>query len=116
MLVREVMTTPVLTVSRSYTITQAVHVLYEENVTAAPVVDDQGRTVGIVSELDLLRGEFEADPRAYLCPVADPDSAPPAYVEEVMSPHVHTVHETDDVLNLVDLMMTTGVKSVPVMR
>lgn len=116
MLVREVMTVPVVTVSRSYTVKQAVHLLFEENITAAPVVDDEGRTVGIVSEMDLLRGEFEADPRAYLRPVADPGAAPPAYVEDVMSPHVHTMRETDDVRDLVELMMTTGVKSVPVMQ
>jgi predicted transcriptional regulator len=78
-------------------------------------VDDEDRMVGIVSEMDLLRGEFEADPRAYARPAAEPESPPPATVAEVMTPNVRTVRENDDVLDLVDLMMTTGVKSVPVM-
>ncbi|GAB3975505.1 CBS domain-containing protein [Actinoallomurus acanthiterrae] len=116
MLVREVMTTPVVTVPREWTVKQAVRLLYERDITAAPVVDEAGRMVGIVSEMDLLRGEFEADPRAYLRPAAEPESQPPTAVEEVMTPQVRTVRETDDVLRLVDLMMTTGVKSVPVMR
>ncbi|GAA4629345.1 CBS domain-containing protein [Actinoallomurus vinaceus] len=116
MLVREVMTTPVVTVPREWTVKQAVRLLYEQDITAAPVVDEAGQMVGIVSEMDLLRGEFEADPRAYLRPAAEPESAPPTAVEEVMTPHVRTVRETDDVLQLVDLMMTTGVKSVPVIR
>jgi CBS domain-containing protein len=116
MLVREVMTTPVVTVPVRWTVKQAVHLLYERDITAAPVVDDTGRMVGIVSELDLLRGEFEADPRAYLRLAAEAESPPPATVEEVMSPHVVTVRENDDVLELVDLMVTTGIKSVPVVR
>lgn len=116
MLVREVMTAPVVSVSRSCTVKQAIHLLYERNITAAPVVDERGRMVGIVSEMDLLRGEFEADPRAYLRPMGRPDSPPPGGVEEVMTPHVQTVRETDDVARLVELMITMGVKSVPVMR
>lgn len=116
MLVREVMTTPVVTVPRSWTVKQAVHLLYAEDITAAPVVDDEGRMVGIVSEMDLLRGEFEADPRAYLRPMAQPESPPPTTVEEVMTPNVRTARESEDAMELVDLMITTGVKSVPVVR
>jgi CBS domain-containing protein len=115
MLVREVMTAPVVTVPAEQTVKQAVHLLYERDITAAPVLDDEGRMVGIVSEMDLLRGEFEADPRAYARPAAEPESPPPTTVTEVMTPNVRTVRENDDVLDLVDLMMTTGVKSVPVM-
>ena len=116
MLVREVMTSPVVTVPLDWTVKQAVHLLYERDITAAPVFDDEGRLVGIVSEMDLLRGEFEADPRAYLRPAAEPESPPPAAVKDVMTPYVQTVRENDDVLDLVELMITTGVKSVPVTR
>lgn len=116
MLVREVMTSPVVTVPSDWTVKQAVRLLYESDITAAPVLDDEGRLVGIVSEMDLLRGEFEADPRAYLRPAAEPESPPPAAVEDVMTPQVQTVRENDDVLDLVELMIMTGVKSVPVTR
>lgn len=116
MLVREVMTTPVVTVPRAWTVKQAIHLLYAEDITAAPVVDEDGHMVGIVSEMDLLRGEFEADPRAYLRPMARPESPPPTTVEQVMTPKVRTARETEDAMELVDLMITTGVKSVPVVR
>ncbi len=116
MLVREVMTTPVVTVPREWTVKQAIHLLYTEDITAAPVVDEDGHMVGIVSEMDLLRGEFEADPRAYLRPRAQPESAPPTTVEQVMTPNVRTVRETGDAMELVDLMITTALKSVPVLR
>jgi CBS domain-containing protein len=64
MLVREVMTKEVVTVRRTDPVRQAVRVLYAAGVTAVPVLDGNGRLVGIVSEMDLLRGEFQRDPRA----------------------------------------------------
>ncbi|KAA9376852.1 CBS domain-containing protein [Microbispora cellulosiformans] len=116
MLVHEIMTAPVVTVRRTATIRQAVRLLYEQEITAAPVVERPGRMVGIVSEMDLLRGEFETDPRAFLRPEALPTGRPPALVEEVMTPRVATVGDAADVMDLLDLMITTGVKSVPVVR
>ncbi|WP_285709737.1 CBS domain-containing protein [Microtetraspora sp. NBRC 16547] len=116
MLVREMMTAPVVTVPRTWSVKQVIHLLYEQDITAAPVVDEKGRMVGIVSEMDLLRAEFEADPGSYLRPAALPGSQPSVGVEEVMTSKVGTVQEEADVLELVDLMITTGVKSVPVLR
>lgn len=116
MLVREVMTTPVVTVASTATVKQAIRLLYERDITAVPVVNGGGRVVGIVSEMDLLRNEFEADPRAFARPVSPPDTMPPRRVDELMTRQVMTVRETTDVAELAELMMTTGVKSVPVMR
>jgi CBS domain-containing protein len=116
MLVREVMTTPVVTVSPDATVKQAIRLLYERNITAAPVVNGREYVIGVVSEMDLLRNEFEADPRALARPVADPDGMPPHRVDELMTRQVMTVRETTDVAELAELMMTTGVKSVPVVR
>jgi len=116
MLVREVMTAPAVTVPAGSTIREAVRLLYDRDVTAAPVLDRRGRMTGIVSEMDLLRGGFEPDPRASEGPAASSGSPPPATVEEVMTSDVRTARETDDVLGLVDLMIRTRVKSVPVVR
>lgn len=115
-LVREVMTTPVVTIPHTATVKQAIRLLYERNITAAPVVDGRERVVGIVSEMDLLRDEFEADPRALARPAADPDGPPPRRVSELMTRHVMTVRETTDVTEPIELMVSTGVKSVPVVR
>src|SRR5579875_720337 len=84
-LVREVMTAPVVTVPRNATVKQAIRLLYEHNITAAPAVDASGHMVGIVSEMDLLRGQFEADPRAFLGPASTPGEPPPRRVSEVMT-------------------------------
>jgi CBS domain-containing protein len=115
MLVREAMTTPVVTIAPSTTIRQAMRVLFEHGVTALPVVDGAGRLAGIVSEMDLLRGEFEADPRAFARPQSAPLAPAPRCVEEVMTRDVRTARPTTDVAELAEMMLRTRIKSVPVL-
>ncbi|MDA0645545.1 MULTISPECIES: CBS domain-containing protein [Nonomuraea] len=116
MLVREVMSSPVVTVRGADPVRRAVRILHGHDITAAPVVDDAGRLVGVVSELDLLRGEFEPDPRATVTPVPRTDGPPPHQVNEVMTGDVVTVTETTDVTTAVDLMVGKRIKSLPVLR
>ena len=56
--VRQVMTTDVLTLRPSDTVDAAARALAERGVGGAPVVDDDGRLVGIVSRGDLVRAIF----------------------------------------------------------
>ncbi|MFC4060625.1 HPP family protein [Planomonospora corallina] len=114
MLVREVMTEPVVTVRATDPVRQAVRVLHGRDITAAPVLDSGGRLVGIVSEMDLLRGEFERDPRASARAVLGHGERLPLRVEEVMTPRVTTVTPTTDVVELIDLMVGERIKSLPV--
>lgn len=60
--VREVMTTDVVTVPDSASFKEIVRLLHEHRISALPVVDADGRIVGIVSEADLLLKE-EYEPR-----------------------------------------------------
>lgn len=115
MLVREAMTSPVVTVPPSATVRQAIRLLHEHDITAMPVVDDSGAMVGIVSDMDLLRGEFQADPRAFALPVAGPDEPPPRLVSDVMIRDVRTAQPTTDVAELAEMMLRTHIKSVPVL-
>jgi len=64
MLAREIMTSPVITVEPDMPIRDAMRVLDRHDITAVPVVDEDERLVGIVSEADLLRGGITPDPRA----------------------------------------------------
>ncbi|HEX4811634.1 MAG TPA: CBS domain-containing protein [Nonomuraea sp.] len=112
MLVREVMSSPVITVRRTDPVRRAIRILYSHDITAAPVVDDSDRLVGVVSEL---RGEFEPDPRATVLPLATVGE-PPRRVMEVMTGDVVTVTETTDVTTAIDLMVGRRIKSLPVLR
>lgn len=116
MLVREVMSSPAITVRRTDPVRRAIRILHGHDITAAPVIDDSGRLVGVVSELDLLRGEFEPDPRATVRPARTSQELPPHRVMEVMTGTVVTVTETSDVTTAIDLMVGKRIKSLPVLR
>ena len=51
---RDVMVSPVITVRPSASVKEVAKIFLERRISAVPVVDDQGKIVGIVSEGDLL--------------------------------------------------------------
>lgn len=51
---RDVMVSPVITVKPSASVREVAQLLIDRRISGAPVVDDQGRLVGIVSEGDLI--------------------------------------------------------------
>ena len=71
-LVRDVMTTPVVTVPPDASYRDVVQTLLDHHVTGAPVVDDDQRMLGIVTQADLLAKEaYGTAPRPLLGLVAD---------------------------------------------
>ena len=52
---RDVMTSPVFTVAPDTPVTEIAEMLISKRISAVPVVDDQERVIGMVSEGDLLR-------------------------------------------------------------
>lgn len=114
MLAREIMTSPVVTVEPDLSIRDAMRVLDRHDITAAPVVDEQERLVGIVSEADLLRSGMAQDPRAHARPLEEQGETAGTTVADVMTAGVLTVREGTDASDIARMMMDTGVKSVPV--
>jgi CBS domain-containing protein len=51
----DVMTTPVITVTVDTSLKRAAEILDENSFSGVPVVDDEGRLVGVLSETDILR-------------------------------------------------------------
>jgi CBS domain-containing protein len=58
----ELMTSPVITVSPNATLAEAARRMHERGVKRLPVIDAEGRLVGIVSRADLLRVFVRPDP------------------------------------------------------
>ncbi len=58
------MTRPVVTVPADATVYQAADILLGSRISAAPVVDADGRMIGIVSEADLMNRRKQAPSRA----------------------------------------------------
>ncbi len=116
MLVRDVMTSPALTVRADAPLKEATGLLDARSITTLPVVDSRGRPVGVVSEADLISGMVPRDTRLHMTPSAtEVHSLPPDTVGEVMNPHPLTVGESTDLAEAADLLTSTGVKSLPVL-
>jgi CBS domain-containing protein len=111
MLVREVMTSPAVTVAPYTTAREALRLLDECRITALPVVDDDGGVVGVVSEADLLAlvpDGLQSDP-------LPADATATRRVRELMTHPAVTVSADNEVTEAVELMRSTVMKSLPVL-
>ncbi|MBM0124599.1 CBS domain-containing protein [Pimelobacter simplex] len=86
-----------VTVRRDQPVAAAGRVLARHAVTALPVVDQDGRIVGVISEADVIARSCLTDT-----------------VGEAMSRVVALVHPETDVAELRDILTRTAVKSLPV--
>ncbi len=114
MLVQDVMTREPLTVTPETRVKQAVTLLAERKISALPVVDGPGHVIGIVSEADLIRDAFAHDSRAHELPHDDTGRTPALLVSEVMTSPAVTVHERTDLAEVVEVMTSRRLKSLPV--
>jgi predicted transcriptional regulator len=99
---RDIMTSPVVTVTPETTLKVVAALLVERGINAVPVVDAGDRLCGIVSEADLLALETAAR------------EDPPHMAREVMSQSVYTLAEDTDAAAAARMMLRHGLKSVPV--
>jgi CBS domain-containing protein len=113
--VRDVMSSPVITVSPDMRLKDVAELLVAHGISAVPVVED-GELVGIVSEADLVPLELAPDPRAHLAPPADPPADLPRVAAEAMTRAVVALHEDADAAEAGRLMLDRRIKSVPVVR
>jgi CBS domain-containing protein len=111
MLVREVMTSPAVTVTPYTTAQEALRLLDECHITALPVVDDDGVVVGVVSEADLLALIPDGQQSDPLLPVG---TAATRRVRDLMTRPAVTVDADSQIVEAVELMRSTVVKSLPV--
>ena len=111
--VRELMSSPVLTVTPRTGVKEAAALLVEHGYTALPVVDD-GRLVGIISEADLMPLESTPDPRSHILPLPAGRPAAAGTVAEVMTGKVVTVAPDADAARAAQLLLAHDLRSIPV--
>ncbi len=124
MIAAEIMTRDVKTVSPDATIDEAVGVLLAIHVSGLPVVDGEGKLVGIVSESDFLhRAEIGTAKRRarWIEFLLGPGEIAQSYVlshsrkvADVMTRDVATVGEEASLTEIVEVMEKRKVKRVPV--
>lgn len=100
---RQIMTSPVVTVPRSASLGAAAKQLVERHLSGAPVVDEEGRAVGVIALRDIAThaekllwgGPSERPKTARVSliapPGAGPEQAEDPPVRDVMTPYVRTV-------------------------
>jgi CBS domain-containing protein len=97
MLARDIMTKDVIAVSPLTPVANLATILNKNHISGAPVLDENGKVIGIVSEADLLARKGKQ-------------------VKSIMSTRVIEVRETTTVEEIASLMVTYEVKRMPVMR
>lgn len=111
---REVMTRDVVAVGPDTSVKYAAEVMAERGYAALPVIDDTGRLVGIVAEVDVLRDRLPADPRLHARRDVEGHRAPPLLVGGVMTEAVRTVDAAADLSDVATLFANQRLRSVPV--
>src|SRR5688500_10178703 len=114
MLIRELMTAPAVTVTAGTSVGAALRVLDERKITALPVVDGEGRLVGIGSEADLVQDQSLLDDRVPVAAVRASTPTPAQRIADVMTHLVVAVDADEQLETAIDLMRSTMMKSLPV--
>ncbi|HQW37438.1 MAG TPA: CBS domain-containing protein [Usitatibacteraceae bacterium] len=123
---KDVMTSPVVTVSPEATVTEVAKLLLGRHISAAPVVDEAGHLLGIVSEGDLMRRPEAGTERHrswWLTLISDAQDEARDYLKthglharDVMTRNVLTVDEETSLHDIASLLEKERIKRVPVVR
>jgi len=97
MVAKDIMTGQVISVSPATSVRHLAALLIKNQISGAPVVDKNGKIVGIVSEADILAKKGKD-------------------VKSIMSKTIISVTETTPVEEIARLMATHKIKRLPVMR
>jgi len=120
------MTSPVLSVESESPISQAIQLMLEKRISGLPVLDGQGRLVGIVTEGDFLRRTETGTQRRrsrWLEFLIGPGRLADEYtrshgrkVIDVMTPDPVTINEQTSLEQVVQIMEKHRIKRLPVLR
>jgi len=114
---RDIMKSPVITVKPDTTIKEAARILATRGFTALPVVDDDDRLIGIVTEADLVRDRIPLDPRAHILPGRQRATTPvTTTVGEVMTTPVTAMGPGTDVAVLATALLDARQRSMPIVE
>jgi CBS domain-containing protein len=114
--VRDVMTTQVIAVTRGASFKEMAASLRQHRVSAFPVIDDDEKVIGVVSEADLLAKEALAhhDGITALLHHREHEKAEGLTAGDLMTPRPVTVAPDDTVEHAARLMYTLQVRRLPV--
>lgn len=113
---RDIMTTSVVSVRPGTSVKEAAALLATHGYTALPVVSDDDRLIGIVTEADVMRDRVPRDPRAYCHPLERPATTETTTVGEVMTTPVTAMGPGTDVAVLAGALLDAHQRSTPIVE
>jgi CBS domain-containing protein len=126
MIARDIMTSPVITIKMNSSVGDAAKSLLQNHISAAPVIDDSGRLIGMISEGDLMRRYETATERRqswWLRMISGDHILAMEYVKahgqkvsEVMTEQVVTVAPDTSLRDVADQLDRRSIKRVPVVE
>ncbi len=127
MFARDIMTSPVVTITENSTVADAAALMLKHGASCLPVVDSEGKLTGIITHTDFglhrkfipMSGQLYTLMGSYVRPetvemVASEVSA--RRIGDVMSQPVVTLEEDAPVAEVAELMIRKGINRIPVMR
>lgn len=105
-LAKDIMATKLITLTPQTDLREAAQLLLKNKISGAPVVDAQGKLVGVFSEKDLMTALIDA---AY-------DQLPSSEVQAYMTANPQTVSEDLDLLAIAQIFQTKEYRRLPVVR
>ena len=99
----DVMSSNVITVPQNATVEEAIRILLDHRISGAPVVDDEGNLVGIISEFRLL--EVVYDPQVKY-----------ERVKDITTQEVLTVYEDTVLTEIASMFIVHRIRRLPVVR
>ena len=124
---KDIMTTDVIVANKNDIIANVANLLIKEKIGGLPVVDEENKVVGIISETDIMKKESHVDSPSMLNFIQgiiflddmkkfeDEMRAIAAYkVEDLMSKDIITVNENDTFDYVANVMINKSINRVPV--
>ncbi len=122
----DVMTSTVVSVTSNVAVMEVARLMLDRGVSAVPVVDADGKLIGMVSEGDLMRRKETGTERHHpwwLRAFTDTEDLAKEYIKshamkakDVMTTNVVSVSETTPLSEIADLLEKHRIKRVPVVR
>lgn len=127
---KEIMTHPVISIKEDQTLEEAINLLAKQKFSGVPVVNDDNKVIGILSDSDIIRYSHQAkvipfmDLSGWISPHTDIsdlatvrkgiDMLSTTKAGEVMTKKVYTVREDADLTEVARLMNRRNINRVPV--
>src|SRR5699024_10211198 len=129
MIIKDIMTTNVMTVNENDTIERCANLMIKSNLSGLPVVNDEGDVLGIVTEGDLIRRRSNVQTPAYLellggiIYLDNPNSflndvkkAMGLSAKEIMTEDLVTIQQDQTVEDAANLLIQKQIKRLPVLN